>query len=68
MSISPFLAVKLLAPIEKPEDFITAIAKPRRGDLKTILTALGEEGTMKGLLELDGFKLKEAGVPIKERR
>lgn len=55
-------------PIQKPDDFIGAIARPRRGDLKGVISALGEEPTLADLFSLDGQKLKQAGLPVKDRR
>ncbi|UZJ56928.1 hypothetical protein CBS101457_006248 [Exobasidium rhododendri] len=55
-------------PPTKPTEFLTTIATPSRGDLSSISNLLGEEASWDTMYALDRYKLKKAGVPVKERR
>lgn len=63
-----FFFLASLEPIKTPTEFFNALAKPRRGDLSSISTLLGEEASWSSLDELSREKLKKAGVTIKERK
>jgi hypothetical protein len=54
--------------IKSPADFMKAIAKPRRGEMTSITTLLGEDASWNTLNELNRNKLKKAGVTVQERR
>lgn len=54
--------------VKSPTDFIKAIAKPRRGDLTSISTLLGEDASWSTLNELGRDQLKKAGVTVQERK
>lgn len=68
-SFSAYLTAQSYKPsIDTPTQFIDAIAKPRRGDLSSISTLLGEKPSWTSFDDLNRDKLKKGGVTIKERK
>lgn len=54
--------------VETPSQFMSAIAKPRRGELSSIIGLLGEDASWESLNKLSRIEMKKAGVNVKERR